>query len=131
MKGVIQTPDIAKIFHPPPDIEGKKMPDTRHSKLPPTLDTQDRVNIPSRHSTLFFKSTSGTLKYLISTLDTDPPFKGPIIVTSYAFYRLTGRDTSVYLSMLDIGSPVIILSVYACFRVTSRGINFPCLLSGH
>ncbi len=38
MKGVIPTPDIAKIFHPTPDIEGKKdrhptfkiYPDTRH-----------------------------------------------------------------------------------------------------
>ncbi len=28
---------------------------------------------------MFFKSTSGTVKYLISTLDTDPPFKGPNI----------------------------------------------------
>ncbi len=26
MKGVIATPDIAKIFHPTPDIEGKKCP---------------------------------------------------------------------------------------------------------
>ncbi len=38
MKGVIPTPDIAKIFHPTPDIKAKKMLDT---------DTQ---NSP-RHST--------------------------------------------------------------------------------
>ncbi len=39
MKGVIPTPDIAKIFHPTPDIKAKKMPDTRHSKFTPTLGT--------------------------------------------------------------------------------------------
>ncbi len=52
MKGVIPTPDIANIFHPTPDIKS-------------TLDT------------MFFKSTHETVKYLTSTLDTDPPFKGP------------------------------------------------------
>ncbi len=44
MKGVIPTPDIAKIFHPTPDIQAKKMPDT---------DTQ---NSP-RHSTPTFQKT--------------------------------------------------------------------------
>ncbi len=82
---------------------GLKMPDTRHSKFTPTLDTQLQKDViqekprslvafqkiadsnrtiyfkrPYTKSTLdtvFFKSTSGIVKYLISTLTV--PFKGP------------------------------------------------------
>ncbi len=38
MKGVIPTPDIAKKFHPTPDIKAKNARH-RHSKFTPTLDT--------------------------------------------------------------------------------------------
>ncbi len=40
MKGVIPTPNIAKKLHPTSGIEGKKMPDTLHSKFTPTLEIQ-------------------------------------------------------------------------------------------
>ena len=72
MKGVIPTPDIAKIFHPTPDIEGKKCPVAVHLGVKMAYYTKSTLDI------VFFKSTSGAVKYLISTLDTDPPpFKGP------------------------------------------------------
>ncbi len=50
---VVPTPDIAKNFHPTPDIKGKKMPDTQDSPRHSTpLLEKDRVIIPSRHPTL-------------------------------------------------------------------------------
>ncbi len=60
MKGVIQTPDIAKIFHPTPDIRGKKCPTL---KIPLTLDTDLQKNgvwwlvIIHEVDTVFFKLT--------------------------------------------------------------------------
>ena len=84
MKGVIPTPDIAKIFHPTPDIKAKNARH-RHSKFIPTLATHlpKDGEIPnytkSTLDTVIFKSTPETVKYLTSTLDTDPPFKGPTI----------------------------------------------------
>ena len=68
---------------------GQKMPDTRQSKFTPTLDVQLKKCVSySQHErnsnytkstldTVIFKSTSDTVKYLSSALDTDPPFKGP------------------------------------------------------
>ncbi len=88
MKGVILTPDIAKIFHPTPDIKAKKCPT-------PTLviildDNDDDSGRPliwnwlkySNYTkltldTVIFRSTPETVKYLTTTLDTDPPFQGP------------------------------------------------------
>ncbi len=93
----------------------QKMLDTRHSKFTrhSTPDTQLQKDVPlaeftllfwweidcvvwKRHSidTVFFNSTSETVKYLISTLDTDPPFKGPVqvkigdITTNWRHIRL-------------------------------------------
>ncbi len=78
MKGVIPTPDVAKIFHPTPDIEGKKCP------TPDTQLHERKSNYTkSTLDTVFFKSTPGTVKYLISTLDTDPPFQGPSLCQVY------------------------------------------------
>ncbi len=48
MKGVILTPDVAKIFHPTPDIEGKK------------CQTPDIQKI-SQHPTPNFKKKSKTI----------------------------------------------------------------------
>ncbi len=90
MKGVILTPNIAKMFHTTLNIEGKKCLTPEIQTLPrhSTLNFKSmsrkchknvhfcldvklmkyRVVMPSRHSTLWF---SDTIKYLNSTLDTD------------------------------------------------------------
>ena len=77
MKGVIPTPDIAKMFHPTLDIKAKKCPtptfkihpDTRH---PPSKRQK-------KYKKKLFRIYYIIIKYLTSTLDTDPPFKGPVI----------------------------------------------------
>ncbi len=43
MKQVIPTTYIAKIFHPTPESEDKKMPHTRHSKFTPTPNFKKKV----------------------------------------------------------------------------------------
>ncbi len=105
MKGVIPTPDIAKIFHPTPDIEGKNArhptfkiyPDTRHPLSHGTSNTRLTLD------TVFFKSTSGTVKYLISTLDNDPPFKGPVGMT-HTFPK-SGRSIDYPLTKIRLHIP--------------------------
>ena len=62
MKGVIPTLDIAKIFHPTPDIKAKKCPR-------PTLKNQ----VDTRHCD--FQVDTRNCK--IFDLDTDPPYQGP------------------------------------------------------
>ncbi len=80
MKGVIPTPDIAKIFHPTPNIQAKKCPTpTQNSHF--SFDVKlTEIYYFYQLDTVIFKSTPETVKYLTSTLDTDPPFKGPINV---------------------------------------------------
>ena len=79
MKGIIQTPDIAKVIHPTLDIEGKKCPTPDIQNLPrhPTSKTVNMVKQLSNYTkstldTVIFKWTPETTKYLTSTSDTDP-----------------------------------------------------------
>ena len=86
MKGVIPTLDNAKIFHPTPDIKAKKCPTptfkfhpgTRHPPSKRRKKIQKYSNYTkSTLDIVILKSTPETVKYLTSTLDTDPTFKGP------------------------------------------------------
>ena len=49
MKGIILTPDIAKIFHPTPDNEGKKCLIPHIQNLTPRLDTQLQKDMTVRY----------------------------------------------------------------------------------
>ena len=111
MKGVIRTPDIAKIFHPTPDIKAKKCPtptlkihpDTRHPPSKRWKDTKYSSYTKSTLDTVIFKSTPETVKYLISTLDTDPPLARALTLnnlpSNFLHHKILG-NTHVYHNQL-------------------------------
>ena len=98
MKGVIPTPDIAKIFHPTPDIEGKKCQTADIFTTKTTKFFFKYVwNIPqhcSMKESLYqvdtwhgdFNSPSDTEKYLTFTPNTDPLSRALVYVFQVYFH---------------------------------------------
>ena len=66
MKGVIPTPDIAKIFHPTPDIEAKKFPTLRLKIHPNTRHPPSKRQKKTKKTKIF--RDFGTISHLEQSL---------------------------------------------------------------